>query len=84
MNAILSLGNVTYFLDVTLSNQMPHPLSNSTHSTLCYSSLKIWLLSNNVTRQQSPYQRYSRKFIKQWILKTLEQLGVLYNNYLPY
>ena len=28
MNAILSLGNVTYFLDVTPSNQMPHPLSH--------------------------------------------------------
>ena len=37
--------NITYLLDVTPSNPLPHSLS-PTHSNLCYSSSKIWLLSN--------------------------------------
>ena len=43
---LLYPGNVTYLLDVTPSNPLPHPLSPPPIS-LCVSS-KIWLLSNIV------------------------------------
>ena len=44
---LFRLGNVTYLLDVTPSNPLPHPLSPPcTHSTLCYLSSKFWLLSS--------------------------------------
>ena len=44
---LFCLGNVTYLLGVTPSNLLPHPwIITFTHSTLCYSNSKIWLLSN--------------------------------------